>query len=168
LLRRACFHTASQKAVPKKLKDKKCIELFNRYASSLKQALYMNDVVWLVFFYLFEAKVYAKTPTHSAYEICKSLNAIHQANPPLHGPRHLTDKSVNEALEWLAMRDFVVKKEAKNNRKRHKPSGRPPKYFYEIESVATVIAKVKEQFQKRMEQAIDVLQPLQDMEEAAV
>ena len=152
----------------RRLMYKKCMELFNRYASTLMQTLHMNDVVWLVFFYLFERKVYAKKPAHSAYDVCRSLNAILQASPPLSGPRHLSDKSVNEALETLAIKGLVLKTEAKDRKKGSKLMGRPPKYVYEAESIANIVARVKKEFQDKMERALHTLEPLQDAEEAAV
>ena len=152
----------------RRLTAKRSMELFNRYANTLMQILYMNNVVWLAFFYLFERKVYAKKPAQSAYSICKSLNVILQSNPPLmSGPRRLSDKSVSEALETLAARGFVVKREVKGRKRGAKPTGRPPKCVYELESMANIVARVKEEFQDKEERAFHILYALQDAEEAA-
>ena len=154
--------------VSRRLTAKRSMELFNRYANTLMQILYMDNVVWLVFFYLFERKVYARKPAHSAYGICKSLNVILQSNPPiLGGPMRLSDKSVSEALETLAARVFVIKREVKGRKRGAKRTGRPPKYVYEVESMANIVARVKEEFQDKEERAFHILNALQDAEEAA-
>jgi hypothetical protein len=159
----------AKKAVSLAPKGNKSIELFKRYAGALKQTLIDEDSAWHVFFYLFQEKVYSKNPTHSAYNICKSLNSMHQANPPLNGAKLLTGKSVDEALETLVTAGFVIKRKVKVKAiRKSNVAGRPPKYVYEVESIAIVILKVKEKFQKQIEQAMEILQPLQDMEEAAI
>jgi hypothetical protein len=150
-----------------RLKNKKSVELFNYYAGPLKQSLFLDDTTWLVFFYLYAEKFFSKMPTHSAYDICKSLNAIQKSDAPIYGPKHFTEKRVCEALTTLSMWGFVLEKEF-HNKKKVKSSGRPPKHVYEIESMAKIIEKVKEHAQKKMQQAIDVFQPLQHVEEAAV
>jgi len=155
--------------VSRRLTDKKCMELFNRYANTLMQTLHRKDVFWLVFFYLFDRKVYARKPAPSAYKICKSLNNILQSSPPLlSGPTRLSDKGVSEALEALAIRGFVIKREVKGRKTGvRRSTGRPPKYVYEVESVTTIAAGVKREFQNKMERALHILYALQDAEEAA-
>jgi len=143
------------------------MDLFNRYAPNLIQVLYMDNVVWLVFFYLFERKVYARKPARSAYDICRSLNVILQSNPPLMGgSMRLSDKSVSVALETLVAKGFAIRMETKGM-KRRKSTGRPPKCLYELESMANIVAMVKKEFQDKEERALHILNALQDAEEAA-
>jgi len=125
------------------------------------------NVVWLVFFYLFERKVYAGKPAHSAYDVCRSLNVILQSSPPLMGgSMRLSDKSVSVALQTLVAKGFITKRETKGM-KRGKSTGRPPKCVYELESMANIVARVKKEFQNKEERALHILYALQDAEEAA-
>lgn len=149
------------------LTAKRSMDLFNRYAPNLIQVLYMDNVVWLVFFYLFERKVYARKPARSAYDICRSLNVILQSNPPLMGgSMRLSDKRVSVALETLVAKGFVIRRETKG-RKGRKSTGRPPKCVYELKSMANIVAMVKKEFQDKEERALHILNALQDAEEAA-
>lgn len=149
-------------------RGKKSIDFFIRYSGALKHSLMDDDSVWRVFFYLFEQKICFDKPAHCAYDICKSLNVVLKADPPLCGPKRLTEKCVSEALETLFSMKFVIKtKTSEHGGKKIKASGRPPKFLYESESIAVIIPLIKEKFQCKMQQAIDVFQPLQDMEEIA-
>jgi hypothetical protein len=147
-------------------KDKKNIELCNRYAGCLQRTLISDSTAWEVFFFLFAEKISSHNPAHSAYDICTSLNTIHQSNQPLNGTKGFSEKSVNNALDKLAMAGYIKKRKF-NAKKENHNAGRPPAYLYEVEPIAKMIAKVKETFQKQQDQALDALLSLQTIEEIA-
>lgn len=165
------FCIKAEKSLSRTIKGKKSTELCKRYTGYLKN-LIPNDVAWEIFFFLFEEKVYSKNPFHSAYDIYSSLINIRQANPSLNGLKLLSAKCVNQALSSLVIAGYVIKSNSKiakpKNKKNEKNAGRPPKHVYEAESIAKMLAKVRQMFQNQMEEVIGVLQPLQDMEEVAV
>lgn len=119
-------------------------------------------------------KVYEKRPTHSRYEICKAINAIIISSGLLNKPQQISEKKVYKSIDKLARLGYLSKKEIKDldklkeyhkKPKKRKP-GRPPACLYEIKSISTIIEKVRSDIREKEARIMEVLNSLNEIEEA--
>lgn len=145
-------------------------ELYRTHSAALMEILKFNDIECWVFLYLFYKKIYEKDPSHSGYQIYKDIKAIITSSQFLGKPR-ISDKQVYEALDQLAKKGYVTRREVPMTqlkvRKGLKKVGRPPVYFYEARSILAITEKVKEDLREKERRIMKTFEPLREMEEAA-
>jgi len=144
-------------------------QLFRKFGSRLMEVLQFKDVHCFVFLYLFERKVFAKDPKHSAYDIYKALNS-QIPSFPLYKRKSISQRSVSEALDRLVGLGFVNREFVKESEKFHKKlkkPGRPPVCLYEAKSIQEVIEKIKWEIREKERRCMEVLDSLSVIEEAA-